>query len=101
IRDMLKTRPELAELRFAVRTDSNAAQLAMIRAGGGIGICQVGLAARDKDLVRLFADRIELELMTWLVMHEDLKAAPRCRVTFDALAEGLIAYRATLPAAGA
>ncbi|MDP2120844.1 MAG: LysR family transcriptional regulator [Hoeflea sp.] len=97
IRDMLKTRPELADLRFAVRTDSNAAQLAMIRAGGGIGICQVGLAARDKDLVRLFADRIELELMTWLVMHEDLKTVPRCRVTFDALAEGLIAYRATLP----
>ncbi|WP_290895526.1 LysR family transcriptional regulator [Hoeflea sp.] len=94
IRDMLKKHPELADVRFGFRTDSNVAQLAMIRAGGGIGLCQVGLAARDPDLVRLFADRIEPQLMTWLVMHESLKAAPRCRVAFDALAEGLVAYRA-------
>jgi hypothetical protein len=25
-------------------------------------------------------------------MHEDLRGSPRCRVTFDALAEGLLAY---------
>ncbi|MBU4527193.1 MAG: LysR family transcriptional regulator [Hoeflea sp.] len=96
VRDLLKDRPDIAGLHFSFRTDSNAAQLAMIRAGGGIGMCQVGLAARDPDLVRLFADRIELQLMTWLVMHEDLRTAPRCRVAFDALAEGLIAYRATI-----
>jgi len=96
IRDMLKQNPELAENRFHFRSDSNVAQLAMIRSAGGIGMCQVGLAARDPDLVRLFADRIEPQLMTWLVMHESLKAAPRCRVAFDALAEGLIAYRAAI-----
>lgn len=94
VREVLKKHPELADIRFDFRTDSNVAQLAMIRAGGGIGMCQVGLAARDPDLVRLFADRIEPQLMTWLVMHESLKAAPRCRVAFDALAEGLTAYRA-------
>lgn len=93
VREVLKKHPELADIRFDFRTDSNVAQLAMIRAGGGIGMCQVRLAARDPDLVRLFGDQIEFQLMTWLVMHEHLKTAPRCRVVFDALAEGLIAYR--------
>ena len=32
---------------FALRTDSDLAQLAAIRAGCGIGVCQVGLARRD------------------------------------------------------
>ncbi|OCW57295.1 LysR family transcriptional regulator [Hoeflea olei] len=95
VREALRRHPELTGVRFGFRTDSNAAQLAMIRAGGGIGMCQAGLAARDPDLVRVLPQRIELELMTYLVMHEDLKTAPRCRVTFDLLAEGLRAYRAT------
>lgn len=34
---------------FAFRADSDLAQLAAIRAGYGIGICQVPLAARDPD----------------------------------------------------
>ncbi|KGF67383.1 LysR family transcriptional regulator [Hoeflea sp. BAL378] len=93
VRDILKRHSEMAALRFDFRSDSNVAQLAMIRAGGGIGMCQVGLAARDPDLVRLLAGKIELHLMTYLVMHETLRAVPRCRVAFDALAEGLIAYR--------
>lgn len=97
VRSMLKDYPDISDLRFAVRTDSNVAQLAMIRAGGGIGMCQVGLAARDPDLVRVLAGQIDLQLMAFLVMHENLRAAPRCRVAFDALAEGLIAYRATTP----
>tara|TARA_R110002020_G_scaffold35195_6_gene106326 strand:- start:1910 stop:2821 length:912 start_codon:yes stop_codon:yes gene_type:complete len=99
VRDMIKRHPEIPALRFDFRSDSNVAQLAMIRAGGGIGMCQVGLAARDPDLVRLFGREIELQLMTWLVMHENLRAVPRCRVAFDALAEGLIAYRASIAGA--
>jgi len=42
----------------------------------------------------------EMKLDTWLVMHENLKTAPRCRVTFDALAKGLRDYiRSVAPAA--
>lgn len=92
VRDMLKSYPGMAAARFDFRTDSNVAQLAMIRAGGGIGICQTALAARDPDLVPLLTGLMDLKLETFLVMHENLRAAPRCRVTFDALAGGLQAY---------
>lgn len=95
VREMTKKHPEFSDVRFDFRSDSNVAQLAMIRAGGGIGMCQLALGARDPDLVQLVPGQIPLELMTFLVMHENLKMVPRCRVTFDALAEGLISYRET------
>jgi hypothetical protein len=31
-------------------------------------------------------------LDTWIKMHQDLRNGPRCRVTFDALVEGLERY---------
>jgi len=68
----------------------------MIRAGGGIGMRQVGLAARDPDLVQLLAGQFDMQLMTFLVMHENLKMVPRCRVAFGAHADGLLAYRGTV-----
>lgn len=73
---------------FALRTDSDLAQFAAIRAGFGIGICQVAVAARDPALVRVLPD-ITLPLPLWIVMHEDLKTSARYRVVFDALAAGL------------
>ena len=95
VREMAKKHPEFSDVRFDFRSDSNVAQLAMIRAGGGIGMCQLALGARDPDLVQLLRGQIPLELMTFLVMHENLKMVPRCRVAFDALAEGLLSYRET------
>lgn len=77
---------------FALRTDSDVGQLALIRAGCGIGICQNALAARDPQLVHLLPDSFALGLETWLTMHEDLRNTPRCKVTFDALLQGLQAY---------
>ncbi|MBK9442172.1 MAG: LysR family transcriptional regulator [Comamonadaceae bacterium] len=77
---------------FAVRTDSDMAQMAMIRAGCGIGVCQVNLAARDPNLVNILPGSIALSLETWLTMHEDLRNNPRCKVTFDALLKGLQDY---------
>ncbi|SEP68505.1 DNA-binding transcriptional regulator, LysR family [Devosia sp. YR412] len=74
---------------FALRTDSNLVQLAAIRAGFGIGICQVGIAAREPDLVRVLAEEIDIDLDIWVVMHEDLRANARCRAVFDALVDGL------------
>lgn len=38
---------------FAFRTDSDIAQLAAIRAGVGIGVCQYGIARRDSDIVSI------------------------------------------------
>src|SRR5215468_1819232 len=73
---------------FAMRADSDLAQLALIRSGAGIGGCQVPIARRD-GLVRVLAKQFSLPLDTWIVMHQDLRTSPRCRVTFDALVEGL------------
>jgi len=97
VREAIKTYPALAGVNFHFRTDSNTAQLAMIRAQAGIGMCQVGLAARDPELVQLLEGQFDLQLRTFLVMHENLKMVPRCRVAFDALAEGLLAYRSGVP----
>jgi DNA-binding transcriptional LysR family regulator len=84
--------PSVDQARFALRADSHLAQLAAIRAGFGIGVCQAGLAARDADLVAVLPDAFELKLGTWVAMHENLKSTPRCRATFDALAAGLRGY---------
>lgn len=92
IRSMLKRAPKFDVSRFALRTDSDLAQLAAIRAGFGIGICQVALARRDRDLVRVLPDAFELKLGTWLAMHENLRSTPRCRIVFDALAAGLAGH---------
>lgn len=91
IRAVLARAPELTRARFAFRADSDLAQLAAIRAGYGIGVCQVGLARREADLVRVLPE-FQLDLDTWVAMHEDLKANRRCRTVFDALVEGLADY---------
>ena len=75
--------------RFALRADSNMVQLQAIRAGFGIGACQVPLARRNPDLLRVLAEEFTLDLGLWIVMHGDLRASPRCRAVFDALVEGL------------
>jgi DNA-binding transcriptional LysR family regulator len=92
VRQAAKALPGYARERFAVRTDSDVAQLALIRAGAGIGVCQVPLAVRGPPLVRVLADAFTFRLDTWVTMHEDLRASPRCRVAFDALAAGLAVY---------
>jgi DNA-binding transcriptional LysR family regulator len=94
VRQAAKALPGYARERFAVRTDSDVAQLALMRAGAGIGVCQVPLAARAPALVRVLPDAFTFRLDTWVTMHEDLRASPRCRVAFDALVDGLAAYLA-------
>ncbi|MCQ4165162.1 LysR family transcriptional regulator [Tahibacter harae] len=81
-----------ARADLAFRADSDLAQLAAIRAGYGIGFCQVRLAARDRRLVRVLPQQFALNLDTWIAMHEDLRGSARCAATFAALAEGLAAY---------
>ncbi len=68
--------PDIENIRWSFRADNNLAQLAAIRGGVGIGICQVGLAKRDPDLVRVLPGVFELPLDTWVAMHENLKSSP-------------------------
>jgi DNA-binding transcriptional LysR family regulator len=77
---------------FALRSDSDLAQLAALRAGFGIGVCQVALARRSPDLVRLLPKSFVFKLEVWIAMHADLRSSARCRVVADALAAGLGAY---------
>lgn len=77
---------------FSLRMDSDLAQLAALRAGYGIGACQIGIARRDPALVRVLPEAFAVPLETWLVMHEDLRGSHRVRRAFDHLAEGLKAY---------
>lgn len=88
----LKHYPQLHRELFTVRTDSDVAQLNLIRAGAGIGICQVQLADFPVQLQRLLPDFFAFHLDTWLVMHEDLRHSKACKTVFDILAEGLRAY---------
>jgi DNA-binding transcriptional LysR family regulator len=92
IRDILKDKPHLAHLRFQFRADSNLAQLAAIRAGAGIGICQVALGRTSPDLIEVLPGLLDLGLETFVVMHESLKTTPRYRTTFDTLVAGLLAF---------
>jgi DNA-binding transcriptional LysR family regulator len=89
IRSARKALPAMSREMFSVRTDSDLAQLALIRAGAGIGGCQVPIARRDDFLVRVLQRQIALPLETWITMHEDLRNRPSCRVVFEALVSGL------------
>lgn len=76
---------------FSLRVDSHLAHLAALRAGYGISVVQLPLAARDPDLIPLFPDYAP-QLPIWLVMHEDLRASARVRALFDHLVGALGAY---------
>ena len=91
-RAALRRWPWFGREHIALRTDSDVAQLALIRAGAGIGVCQAALARRTPGLVRLLPEVFTLPFETWVTMHEDLRDSPRCRVTFDALVEALGAH---------
>lgn len=77
---------------FAFRCDNDLAHLAALRAGYGVAGCQLGIAARDPDLIPVLHDKMMFELETWIVMHEDLRASRRVRLMFDHLVEHLTAF---------
>ena len=86
---------EVSREMFSLRIDNDLAHLAALRCGYGIAVCQVGIARRDPDLIRVAEDAFAEPLETWLVMHEDLRASARLRAVYDHLAGGLTAYLAT------
>ncbi|VVD67710.1 LysR family transcriptional regulator [Pandoraea fibrosis] len=94
LREATRNAPLWSRDAFAFRADSDLAQLAMIRAGYGIGGCQVPLARRDPRLVRVLPSAFRFRLPTWVTMHEDLRQSARCKAVFDALVAGLSTYMA-------
>ena len=88
-RTVLNALPSLDHADFALRVDKGVVQLAAIRAGFGIGICQVAIARQDAMLERVLPEEFVFELPLWIVMHEDLRSTGRYRAVFDALVDGL------------
>jgi DNA-binding transcriptional LysR family regulator len=91
LRGLIAGLPLPAIETFGFRSDESLVGLAAVRAGLGVGFCQVGIARRE-GWIRMLPDRLSVRLPTWVVMHEDLKSNPACRAAFDLLAEGLRAY---------
>src|SRR5271156_1247678 len=71
---------------FAFRCDNDLAQLAALRAGFGIGVCQTGIARREPNLLPLFSKQFKVQIEIWVVMHSDLRRNSRMRALFDFLA---------------
>ncbi len=78
--------------QFGFRSDSGLAQLAALRAGIGVGGCQLAIAAQDPDLVPVLPHEVMYKLEVWLAMHESSKAVRRVRLLFDYLADRLARY---------
>lgn len=79
------------DLRF--RSDHTLAQLAAVRAGLGIGVCQLPLAG---DLRRVLP-KVRFSLPVWVVTHEDLKKTKRIAALFDHLVKALGRYVSPAP----
>lgn len=88
-------RPVTRDL-FSYRTDNDVAQLAAMRAGVGIGVCQTQIARRA-GLVPVAPHLFGFTLPIWICMHETLRGSPRMRLMFDHLAKAFAAYAAEAP----
>jgi len=78
--------------RFGFRCGSDLGLLAALRAGLGVGYCQVGIGRRDPDLVPVLPSLVLARVGVWLAMHEDLRASRRIRALFGHLARELMEY---------
>ncbi|MCW0466532.1 hypothetical protein NB705_003605 [Xanthomonas sacchari] len=79
---------------FALRADSDLAQLALLRAGCGIGFCQVALARRTPALLPVLPQQVRVGLESWIVMHQDVRGSASCSAVFAALVEAMTAHTA-------
>lgn len=74
---------------FATRTDDQAANWQLIRAGCGIGIAQIATARGAPEVERLLPGLALPGLPVWLTAHEAMRRTPRISRVWDALAAGL------------
>ncbi len=84
---------------FVLRCDHQVVHLAALRAGLGLGVAMVPLAARLPELVRVLPELPLPVLPLWLTAHRELRASRRLKVVFDWLAEALAAWGGGAPAA--
>lgn len=82
----------LSREMFQFRSDNDLAQLAALRAGMGIGGCQIGIARRDPALLPVLPDSLTFSLDMWLVTHGDLRQNKVVMGLYRFLTQELSAY---------
>lgn len=70
---------------FALSSDHAEIQLALVRAGGGIGMLPEFLAAGDHALMRVRPEDPPFLREVWLAVHSDVKASAPIRAVIDCL----------------
>jgi DNA-binding transcriptional LysR family regulator len=74
---------------FGTRTDAQAVNWELVRAGCGLGIGQVLLGERDPAVERVLPDLPLPVLPVWLTAHEAMRRTPRIRRVWEMLEEDL------------
>jgi len=67
-------------LRPRTTSSSIHAQASLIASGAGLGVLPLFLAAGNPDLTRVMPTTLRLRRTFWIVVHQDLKSAPRVRI---------------------
>ena len=91
IREMRDMGMPVDRSAFAIRCDNQTVYLEMLRAGCGIGVAPLNVAAQFPELQRVMSDLAIPDLPIWLTAHAALKTSPRIRRVWDMLATGLAA----------
>ncbi|WP_316228111.1 MULTISPECIES: LysR family transcriptional regulator [unclassified Bradyrhizobium] len=89
--DALKIDQTRLHQSLVLATDSDVAQIAALRAGLGVGVMQVPLAAREPTLVRVLP-KLDHRMEVWLVTHPDLRSSTRVQSAMAALHAELKGY---------
>jgi DNA-binding transcriptional LysR family regulator len=89
IRVLRNTPGPVSREAYALRTDSPVAQIAMGRAGFGIGRNADFIARQDPNLVPVLPEDYGMQTEMWVVMHENLSSVRRTRLVFDHLAASM------------
>ena len=89
IRVLRNTPSPISREAYALRSDSPVAQIAMGRAGFGIGGNADFVARQDPNLVPVLAEDYGMQTEMWVVMHEGQRGVRRARLMFDHLAASL------------
>jgi DNA-binding transcriptional LysR family regulator len=90
IRVLRNTPNPISREAYALRSDSPVAQIAMERAGFGIGGNADFIARKDPNLVPVLPEAYGMQTEMWVVMHEDQRGIRRARLMFDHLAASLV-----------
>lgn len=79
-----------------VRASNMAMQLGAARAGAGLVVLPCYIGDAERELIRVTAPLAELDAAHWLIVHRDLRRAPRIRAVMDWIREMFTAHKSRL-----